>query len=225
MIKARTLIVTIVFVAMSLAACSRHNAARDHAIYMLLDTSGTYTKELNQAQRIINYVLSTIKPGDTFAVARIDTGSFSEKDIIEGKTFDTRPSRANFERREFRDKIDKFIKSVKPAPYTDISGGVLQAIEYLNESGAGRKTIIIFSDMKEDLPKGFVRDIPLQLDGFRVVAVNVTKLRSDNVDPREYLDRLEAWRDRVESGGGKWKVINDMERLEPILSDKAEEDS
>ena len=49
------------------------------------------------------------------------------------------------------------------------------------------------------------------------MALNVTKLRSDNVDPREYLNRLEAWQQRVESGGGKWRVINDMDRLDRIL--------
>lgn len=184
---------------------------------MLLDTSGTYTQELKQAQRIINYVLSELEPGDTFAVARIDTGSFSEKDIVYKQTFDSRPSQANAERRMFRDKIDKFVKTVKPSPYTDITGGILQAVEYINEIGPGYKTILIFSDMKEELRKGYVRDIPLQLDGFKVIALNVTKLRSDNVDPREYLDRLAKWQERVESGGGQWKVVNDMERLESIM--------
>ena len=64
---------------------------------------------------------------------------------------------------------------------------------------------------------GYVRDIPLELDGFEVVALNVTKLRADNVDPREYLMRLEEWQDRVESGGRTWRVINDLDRLETLL--------
>ncbi len=210
----------ILFISISLAVvngCSRHNKSRDHGIYMLLDTSGTYTTELKQAQRIINYVLSELEPGDTFAVARIDTGSFSEKDIVHKQTFDSRPSQANAERRMFREKIDKFVKRVRPSPYTDITGGILQAVEYINEVGPGYKTILIFSDMKEELRKGYIRDIPLQLDGFKVVALNVTKLRSDNIDPREYLDRLEHWQKRVESGGGEWKVVNDLARLESIM--------
>jgi hypothetical protein len=62
-----------------------------------------------------------------------------------------------------------------------------------------------------------VRDIEVPVDGFEVVALNVTKLRSDNVDPREYLDRLEAWRQRVEAQGGTWRVINDLDRLETLL--------
>ncbi len=199
-----------------LSACG-DDTPRTRGVYMLMDTSGTYTKELKQAQRVINYILANLQPGDSFAVARVDTGSFSEKDIIAKVTFDDRPSRANQQKREFRDRIDHFVKTVKGSAYTDITGGMLQAIEWLNESRAGHKTILIFSDLKEDLKEGYVRDIPLQLGGFKVVALNVTKLRSDNVDPREYLNRLAAWQERVESGGGSWQVVNDLERLESVL--------
>lgn len=189
-------------------------------VYMLMDTSGTYTKELKQAQRVINYILSELGPGDSFAVARVDTGSFSEKDIVSKVTFQDRPSMTNQQKRVFREKIDKFVKGVKGSAYTDITGGILQGIEFLNEAGTGHNTILIFSDLKEELRKGYKRDIPLSLNDYTVVALNVTKLRSDNIDPREYLDRLEMWRLKVESGGGEWRVINDMARLEKILHKK-----
>lgn len=200
-----------------LTGCNQDAGPQNRGVYLLMDTSGTYTKELSDAVKLINVILIKLEPGDSFAVARIDTGSFSEKDIISKMTFDTRPSAANQQKRKFREKIDKFIKNVKPASHTDITGGLLQAIEYLNEKEPGRKEILIYSDLKEDLPKGFVRDIPLQLQGFNVVALNVTKLRSDNRDPREYLTRLENWQNRVEEGGGHWLVINDMDSLERIL--------
>lgn len=216
--KRQNLLIALLVVSLAvISGCSRHETSRDKGFYMLLDTSGTYTQELKQAQRIINFLLTQLEPGDTFAVARVDTGSFSEKDIVYKQTFDTRPSQANAQRRQFRDEINKFVNTVKPSPYTDITGGILQAVEYLNEAGPGQKTILVFSDMKEELRKGYVRDIPLQLDGFKVIALNVTKLRSDNVDPREYLDRLAKWQERVESGGGKWRIINDMERLDAIM--------
>jgi len=200
-----------------LTGCNQDAGPQNRGVYLLMDTSGTYTKELNEAVQLINVILVKLEPGDSFAVARIDTGSFSEKDIIAKITFDTRPSAANQQKRKFRDKIENFVKNVKPASHTDITGGVLQAIEYLNEKEPGLKEILIYSDLKEDLPKGFVRDIPLQLQGFNVVALNVTKLRSDNRDPREYMSRLENWQSRVEGGGGQWVVINDMDRLERIL--------
>ena len=189
-------------------------------VYMLMDTSGTYTKELKQAQRVINYILSELGPGDSFAVARVDTGSFSEKDIVSKVTFQDRPSMTNQQKRVFREKIDKFVNTVKGSAYTDITGGILQGIEFLNEAGTGHNTILIFSDLKEELRKGYKRDIPLSVNGYEIVALNVTKLRTDNIDPREYLDRLEAWRLKVESGGGEWRVINDMARLEKILQKK-----
>ena len=189
-------------------------------VYMLMDTSGTYTGELKQAQRIINAILARLDPGDSFAVARIDTGSFSEKDIVAKITFDDRPSMANQQKRKFRQLVDDFVRKVKPAAFTDVTGGVLQAIEYLNEKNPGRKTILIFSDLKEELKKGYKRkNIPLQVDRFSVVALNVTKLRSDNIDPREYMDRLEYWQSRIEEGGGSWRVINDMDRLERVLGE------
>ena len=189
-------------------------------VYMLMDTSGTYTQELKQAQRVINYILSELGPGDSFAVARIDTGSFSEKDIVAKVTFQDRPSMTNQQKRVFREKINKFVKSVKGSAYTDITGGILQGIEFLNEAETGHNTILIFSDLKEELRKGYKRDIPLSLNRYSVVALNVTKLRSDNIDPKEYLDRLADWQLKVESGGGEWRVINDMARLERILKRK-----
>lgn len=214
----RTFIVRMALIA-SLAVILGCVEAKSHAtgVYMLLDTSGTYTEELKKGQTIINYLLGTLQPGDSLAVARIDSGSFSEKDIIAKMTFDNRPSVSNKQKLKFRDEVDKNVNKVKGSSYTDISGGMLQAVEYLNETGAGKKYILIFSDMQEDLPKGYVRDVPFELTGFRVFALNVTKLRADNVNPREYLDRLNEWSTKVEEGGGEWKVINDLERLDRIL--------
>jgi hypothetical protein len=57
----------------------------------------------------------------------------------------------------------------------------------------------------------------LELKGFDVVALNVTKLRSDNFDPREYSARLDSWKAKVETGGGHFRVINDIDRLDGLL--------
>ena len=137
--------------ALALAGCSGEAAPTSRGVYLLMDTSGTYTKELHNAQAIINAILAKLEPGDSFAVARVDTGSFSEKDIVARVTFDERPSVTNQQKRKFRDQIDAFVKKVEPAAYTDITGGVLQAVEYLNEKNPGRKTILVFSDLEEDL--------------------------------------------------------------------------
>jgi len=201
----------------SLTGCS-DTENRSKGVYMLLDTSGTYALELNKAQSILNYLLGVLQPGDTLAVARIDTGSFSEKDIVAKVTFDERPSITNNQKRSFQKTVNTFTSTVKSSKYTDISGGILQAIEFLNEQKSGRKYILIFSDLKEELAQGYVRDIPFQLAGFNVIALNVTKLRADNLDPKIYQGRVEQWRGEVEKGGGNWNMINDLENLDHIFS-------
>ena len=200
-----------------LASCSSDTAPRNSGVYMLLDTSGTYAEELIKAEQIVRYTLSKLDATDTFAVARIDTGSFSERDIIAKASFDDRPSAVNRQKRLFAEQVSEFVENAKPSSYTDITGGLLRAVEFLNEKGTGNKTILIFSDLKEDLQSGYVRDIDIELQGFEVIALNVTKLRSDNIDPREYLGRLEEWRGKVEKTGGKWRVINDLDGLEGLL--------
>ena len=52
---------------------------------------------------------------------------------------------------------------------------------------------------------------------FAATALNVTKLGSDNIDPRDYRQRLEDWKVRVEASGGRWTVINDLDRLDPAF--------
>ena len=200
-----------------LASCSSDTTPRNTGVYMLLDTSGTYAEELVKAEQIIRFTLSRLDASDAFAVARIDTGSFSERDIIAKASFDDRPSAINRQKRQFAQQVSEFVESAQPAPYTDITGGLLQAVEFLNEKGTGTKTILIFSDLKEDLEEGYLRDIDVPLEGFEVIALNVTKLRSDNIDPREYLTRLAEWQGRVEKTGGQWKVINDLDGLEGLL--------
>lgn len=200
-----------------LTGCSQQSK-HTKGVYMLLDTSGTYAVELNKARLIINYLLGTLQPGDTMAVGCIDTGSFSEKDIVAKVTFDARPSVANNQKRAFKNKVSSFVTGVRQSRYTDISGGLLQAIEYLNESGSANKYILVFSDLQEELAQGYVRDVPFELSGFHIIALNVTKLRADNQDPKIYLARVDQWRKKAEKGGGTWRVINDLERLDNILA-------
>ena len=213
------MIVALSFGMVSSGACG-DNRMHSHGVYMLVDTSGTYAHEMGKAAKIVNYLLATLNPGDSLAVAKVESRSFTEKDIVAKVTFDKRPSQATSQKRAFKDKIQPFAKEIKGSAYTDITGGLIQGAEYLNETKSGIKTIVIFSDMQEELGKGTIRDFPISLDGFRVVALNVTKLGTDNADPRLYLDRLARWEARVRKAGAtEWVVVNDLEHnLESILT-------
>ncbi len=205
------------FAALTIAACTSGNP-NSKAVVLLLDTSGTYTTELGHAQRIVNYLLGTLEAGDSFAVARINSESFTEKNIIVHATFDSRPSTTNAQKRTVLDTTQQFIEATaKGSAYTDITGGVLQALEYVREANAAQKIVLLFSDLQEDLQKRQIREFPIDFNGVRVIAVNVTKLRSDNIDPRDFQERQDYWKQRVISGGGQWQVINDLERLQSAL--------
>jgi len=215
----RMLAVGAAIAAMLLGGCA-DKQSHAQAVYLLVDTSGTYAQELSKAQALVGYVLGTLNPGDSFAVARVKSRSFSEKDIIAKATFARDPLQANAQKRAFRDEVGDFTRSVRTgSAYTDITGGVLQAAEFLNETGAGRKTILIFSDMQEELDYQTVRNFPIDLKGIRLVALNVTKLTTDNVDPRRYLGRMAWWEKRVRAAGASdWRVVNDLEHPERILA-------
>jgi hypothetical protein len=214
--KRRTFVASLPLLAVA-AACA-DTRSHLHAVYLLVDTSGTYAEEVGKAQLIVNYLLGTLQPGDSLAVARVKSRSFSEKDIIAKATFDQRPSQANAQKRLFRDRVDAFTQTARGSVYTDITGGLIQGAMFLNETGAGKKTILIFSDMQEELDKATVRDFPIDLKDIRVVAVNVVKLKTDNLDPRRYTGRLEEWQKRVvRAGAREWRVINDIEHLDAIL--------
>jgi hypothetical protein len=215
--KKKAIIPILLLIGVWLTSCA-DTTSRTKGVYMLLDTSGTYKHELDKARSIIYYLLGTLEPGDTLGVARIDTGSFSEKDLIAKDTFDRRPSVSNSQKRLFRERIEQFVSTAKSSPYTDITGGILQAVEYLNETGAGNKYVLVFSDLKEDLRKGYIRDFPIEMSDVNVIALNVTKLRTDNIDPREYMDRLAYWEKRTVDAGGTWRVMNDLERLDTLLA-------
>lgn len=211
-------VVAVLSVFLIISACA-DKKSHAKSVYMLVDTSGTYTQELGRAQALTGYILGTLNPGDSFAVARVKSRSFSEKDIIAKVTFDKDPLQANAQKRAFRDKVADFTKGVtKGSAYTDITGGIIQAAEFLNETGAGRKTILIFSDMQEELDYQTMRDFPIDLKGISIVALNVTKLTTDNVDPRRYLNRMEWWEKRVRAAGAEdWRRVNDLEHPERIF--------
>jgi len=215
----KPLSIVILFWGLLLSGACGDSRMHSHGVYMLVNTSSIYAQEANKASKIITSLLATLNPGDSLAVAKVESRSFTEKDIVAKVTFDKRPSQVTSQKRTFKDKIQTFTQAIKPSAYTDITGALIQGAEYLNEPKFGIKTIVILSDMQEELGKGIVCDFPIELDGFRIVALNMRKLRTDNADPRLHLNRLARWKTRVRTAGATaWVVVNNLENnLELIL--------
>ncbi len=215
MIKRILAIALAAIAVVSLSGCSGDNGR--HAIYMVVDTSGTYARQSDKARDVLKYLLITANPGDTLALARINSRSYSEKNIVAKVTLENVPSKANAQKKDFAAKADRFVKKIRRSrgsAYTDISGALILATEFLRETGASKQTIVIFSDMKQELGKGTVRNFDYEVKGIRFVVINIVKLRSDNVDPRRYKRRMEVWQEKLlGSGAAEWVVITDMDKV------------
>lgn len=207
-------LVTAVLLSVLLVGCGQPtNDSR--AAFVLLDISGSYAAERDQARRLTNYLLAELDTGDSLAVGFIDNSSFTERNIIAQVTFDERPSVANQQKRILQQRVTGFMENFQtPSYHSDITGGVLLARDYLEEVDAGRKHLFLLSDLHEDVPSRLERDVKLNLSDVEVVALNVKRQRSDNNNPREYKQRLASWEKRIEESGGRWALVNNMERLE-----------
>jgi hypothetical protein len=136
-------------------------------------------------------------------------------------TLDVRPSKANAQKLAFSSQLDAFAHKHQRSAHTDVRGAMMLGAEYLRESGAGRRTMVIFSDMEEDLPKGVHRDLaPDELKGVRVLAMNVKRLAHDNANPAVYRQRLVGWEKQVTAHGAReFKVVLDPEKLADLLDE------
>jgi len=215
MVKRILALLFVILTTLSISGCGGGNGR--HAMYMVVDVSGTYARQSDKARDVLKYLLITANPGDTLALASINSRSYTEKNIVAKVTLENVPSKANAQKKEFAAKADRFVRKIRRArgsAYTDISGALILATEFLRETKASKQTIVIFSDMKQELGKGTVRNFEYDVKGIRFVVINIAKLRSDNVDPRRYKRRMEAWKQKLlASGAAEWIVITDMDKV------------
>jgi hypothetical protein len=202
-----------------LAGCS--DARRyDQAIGVLIDVSGTYADERQETVRVVKReILPQMVPGDTLLVARIDSESYDRENVLALLTLDRRPSHANAQKLEMARLLDAFAARPMRSAHTDIPGAIMLASEYLGETGAGSRVLLIFSDMQEDLPGGSRRQLDAnELAGTRVVALNVKRLGRDQADPAVFRERLEGWGERVAAAGAaEWRTFLDPTKLPEYL--------
>jgi hypothetical protein len=196
-------------------ACS-DSRSHARATCVLVDVSGTYADQREEVVRIIRSgLLPKVQPGDSFVVIRIGEKSYDRSSVEAAVTFDSQPSRANAQKLTLAGKLDRFAQSKVRARFTDVSGALLLATEHLRETHAGRKSIVIFSDLREELPKGAQRSFEKgEFQGIEVLAMNVKRLAADNLDPAAYRKRLGDWGTRLtQAGASSWRVLLDPEEL------------
>ncbi len=196
-----------------LSACSF--GVGGNAIYVLVDISGTYHKQLPKAVGAVQYLLAKSKPNDFLAVAKISSRSFSNQEILFAQKFPDRPSAANSKKLALKSKVDALAKS-RASSYTDIRGALYQVAHTLSKQNNRNKIVIIFSDLVEDITSDIDRKMKLpDFSGVHVLAVNVIKLRKDNQQPENYYKRIEKWRQEfLAAGAASFEVVDDPASLQ-----------
>jgi len=213
---------TTLLVAALLAVSCSSGAQYAQAVVALVDVSGTYADQKPQVVEVIRRgLLPKMAPGDSLIVIRIDSESYKKDNVEATVKLDVRPSKANAEKLAFAQKLDEFARRPGHAGHTDIRGAMMLGAEYLRETGAGKRTMVVFSDMQEDLPRGVKRDMaPDELKGVRVLAMNVKRLAADNADPTVYRQRLSGWEKQVTQHGARdFKVVLEPEKLTELLDE------
>lgn len=190
------------------------------ATCVLVDESGTYADQRPEVVRIIRTALLTeMLPGDHLILGRIDSRSYERSNIVTSLHVDRKPSRAHAQKLAFVEELDAFAARTERSRYTDIRGAMMLCAEHLADTGAAHRMMVVFSDMKEELPRGVARDIGgEQLRGITILAMNVKKLRLDNTDPGGYRARLDRWHAMLASSGAQdFEVVVAPEKLMAYL--------
>jgi hypothetical protein len=199
--------------AVGIAGCTEP-ARKPRAAYLLIDAPRLRSA---QAQAVVNYFLSALQPGESFGIACLGTGNFSDRDTIGSVSLDARPSLATQQKHLLKKKFDEFTSSPRPVGHLDIAGALLYTVAQLGETNAGERYVLILADLgKEQIPEP-VKDFPLQMEGCRVIPIIVENGGLTARQQAAALKRIEDWEDWVEAGGGEWQVVNDLALLGTIF--------
>ena len=192
-----------------------------HAVYVLIDRTGLYAQSFDDVRATTRVLLSKLEPGDSLAIARIDNELFSVEDVVVAVTFSSRPSNANKQKRALLNAVDKMTSDTDVGSYTDITGGMLQATEWLNTTRATHKLIIVFSEFPDEPRAGYMREFPVNFNNAVVMVWNVTTSLPGNgvtlTESSSFSERAMAWQSRVIAGGGRWRVINDTAEIMSVI--------
>jgi hypothetical protein len=113
--------------ALGIVGCTEP-ARRPRAAYLLVDAARLRS---GPARAVVNHLLSALQPGDSFGIACLGTGNFSDRDAVVSLSLDARPSLATQQKGLLKKKFDEFTPPPRSAGHLDIAGGLLYAVAQL----------------------------------------------------------------------------------------------
>lgn len=204
----------------SMVAACTDSKEYETSFCTLVDISGTYSGEKKSVVNIVKAgILPEMIPGDSLFFVKIDSNSYAEENLVTKLTLDYRPTQANTQKLALSKTLDKFGKSRAKSNLTDISGAMMLCSDFLKATQSGTQVIFVFSDMKEELPKGVVRNFAKdEFEGIDIAAMNVIKLNKDSTNPEVYRKRLKKWNKRIiNSGASSWTTLLDATKIQEFI--------
>lgn len=206
------LLIIILFV---LSSCTQKPS---QAFGVLLDTSGTYmdqSEEILQQIRLV--ILPTLSADDQLILMKIDSYSYGWENILAIIKIPKGRMEANNDKRLFSEKIGKL--ELKSSRFTDISGALLYCSEYMHNLNTKNNKIMIFSDMKEELPNNVSRVFRRkEFNGIDIAVVNTKRLFGDQIDPEKYRGRMDSWKSSlIQHGAASFQVFMGTDKIKTFM--------
>jgi hypothetical protein len=198
-----------------LAGCA-DRTSQVRAVFLLIGPGAPAAESQASVRAVTHALLGHLSPGDYFAVGRADAPHFGPQNIVARVRLSRRPTVANGQKRLLRHQIDRLLDA-PGGPRGDLTGGLLTAVEFLKNSAAPRRVILIAADLGAAGAGAEGGDFPIQVEGCRVLALDgAPPTAAPDDDPPD--DPLGFWRRRIVSGGGSWHPFSDPQQLGELLA-------
>ncbi len=199
-----------------LAGCA-DRTSQVRAVFLLLGPWGPGTEAHATVRAATHVLLGHLRPGDYFALGRVDAPHFAPQSIVARARLSRRPTVANGQTRLLRRQVHSLLDA-PGEPRGDLTGGLLAAVEFLKSTAAPRRVILIAADLGADGGGAEGRDFPIQVEGCRVLALDAPP-RAEAPEGEAPEDPMAFWRRRILSGGGSWHPFSSPEQLAELLAD------
>jgi hypothetical protein len=191
------------------------------AVFLLIGPSGLGSETRAAVGAATHVILAHLRSGDFFAVGRIGAPYFRPQDVLTTVRLSRRPTVANGQKRLLQHQLAKLLDDpAAPEPESDITGGLLAAVEFLKKTAAAQRLILIAADLRAGDAGAEDSDFPIQVEGCRVLALEpAARPQASDGDAAGALDdRLGFWQRRIVSGGGSWQTFSGPKQLAQLLA-------
>lgn len=189
---------------------------RTTGVYVLLDPSGVAAE---QSIGMVQQLLLVLQSGDSLAMATIDSDHFGPNNRIAAITFASRPILANQQKRVFLQTVRPYFEAAQIHRQSDVSGGFLHAIDYLDKTRATRKYILLIADLRKTPAGGNNALASLPLKGVQVVVPDPVAFAGGGDDTKADHRQAQRWREIIEGNRGTWHSIRGREALRRLFPD------